>query len=55
VDGAHHHPKTDIVVTIVRIVPIARNGGGIVIREVPRAAPQDETGPPGPLLPAGNE
>ena len=33
---------------VVRVVPVAAHGGGIVVVVVPRTAPQDESGPPDP-------
>ena len=48
-DAPHnHHPKTDVVVTVVRVIMVAGGGGGVHMLIVPRAAPQDGSGLPDP-------
>ena len=44
----NHHPKTIVAEgTVVRVVPVADGGGGVVLVVVPRAAPQNVSGLPG--------
>lgn len=51
-DAPHnHHPKTVVVVTVVRVIVVAEGGGRVVrIAEGPRAAPQDVSGLPDPSM-----
>jgi hypothetical protein len=37
-DGRNHYPKPDVVVAIVRVVPVAHHGASVVLIVVPRAA-----------------
>ena len=53
VGRTQHHPKTDVVVAIVGLIPVAVGTAGVVVIVVPRAAAHDLPRPPGRMSPPG--
>jgi hypothetical protein len=46
VDESHHHPETDIIVTVCWMIVVAVDRAGVIFIVVPRTAPQHVSEPP---------